>query len=222
MISSLLFLGNLTLPGVLLTWYDVAYGFTSICATESFCSDSAVKQILLTMNEKESFIIEDLDDFHLIIKADEEQRVRRELEVEVRQALFRTTPFKDVHSSKRTLLAWSDMKLVMDSSTRMELTHPLPEKELDDLTVKNSCIDPAVKRRSYERVSTHSFPKLMQQSTSDSFVSSEEKLLSVKKSRFVSVHAFPQFLNFTIVSMCSECLSGFGFAVPFPLPQEKL
>lgn len=36
------------------------------------------------MNEKESFIIEDLDDFHLVIKADEEYRVRKELETEVR------------------------------------------------------------------------------------------------------------------------------------------
>lgn len=35
------------------------------------------------MNEKHPFIIEDLDDFHLIIKADEEFRVRSELEVEV-------------------------------------------------------------------------------------------------------------------------------------------
>ena len=49
-------------------------------------SDSAVKQILLTMNEKESFIIEDLDDFHVVIKADEEWRVRRELEAEVRSS----------------------------------------------------------------------------------------------------------------------------------------
>ena len=36
------------------------------------------------MNEKQSFIIEDLDDFHVVIKADEEYRVRRELEAEVR------------------------------------------------------------------------------------------------------------------------------------------
>lgn len=35
------------------------------------------------MNEKDSFIIEDLDDYHLVIKADEEYRVRRELEIEV-------------------------------------------------------------------------------------------------------------------------------------------
>lgn len=46
-------------------------------------SDSAIKQILLTMNEKRSFIIEDLDDQHVVIKADEEYRVRKELEVEV-------------------------------------------------------------------------------------------------------------------------------------------
>lgn len=57
----------------------------SACADlRRFRSDSAVKQILLTMNEKQSFIIEDLDEFHLIIKADEEHRVRRELETEVR------------------------------------------------------------------------------------------------------------------------------------------
>ena len=47
-------------------------------------SDSAVKQILLSMNEKQSFIIEDLDDRHLVIKADEEYRVRKALEEEVR------------------------------------------------------------------------------------------------------------------------------------------
>ena len=35
------------------------------------------------MNEKMSFIIEDLDDNHVVIKADEEYRVRRELEAEV-------------------------------------------------------------------------------------------------------------------------------------------
>lgn len=35
------------------------------------------------MNEKQSFIIEDLDESHLVIKADEEHRVRKELETEV-------------------------------------------------------------------------------------------------------------------------------------------
>lgn len=43
-----------------------------------------MKQILLTMNEKQSFVIEDLDDYHLVIKGDEEYRVRQELEAEVR------------------------------------------------------------------------------------------------------------------------------------------
>jgi TFIIH basal transcription factor complex TTD-A subunit len=53
-------------------------------------SDSAVKQILLTLDERpgQSFIIEDLDEFHLLIRTDEEQRVKRELEAEVR-SLFR-------------------------------------------------------------------------------------------------------------------------------------
>lgn len=40
------------------------------------------------MNEKQSFIIEDLDDFHIVIKADEEWRVRRELEAEVSPISF--------------------------------------------------------------------------------------------------------------------------------------
>jgi TFIIH basal transcription factor complex TTD-A subunit len=35
------------------------------------------------MNEKDSFIIEDLDDFHLIIKADEEYKVKKQLDAEV-------------------------------------------------------------------------------------------------------------------------------------------
>ncbi|EIW75948.1 P-loop containing nucleoside triphosphate hydrolase protein [Coniophora puteana RWD-64-598 SS2] len=39
------------------------------------------------MNEKQPFIIEDLDDYHLIIKADEEYRVRRELEAEAKTVL---------------------------------------------------------------------------------------------------------------------------------------
>jgi TFIIH basal transcription factor complex TTD-A subunit len=49
-----------------------------------FPSDSAVKQILLTLDERQgqSFIIEDLDEFHVLVRADEEQRVRRELEAE--------------------------------------------------------------------------------------------------------------------------------------------
>jgi len=49
-----------------------------------------VKQILLTMNDKDKFIIEDLDDNHMVIKADEEYRVRKELEVEV--CVFRHLP----------------------------------------------------------------------------------------------------------------------------------
>ena len=36
------------------------------------------------MNARQAFIIEDLDDYHVIIKADEEYRVRSELDTEVR------------------------------------------------------------------------------------------------------------------------------------------
>ena len=57
-------------------------------------SDSAVKQILLTMNERDNFIVEDLDDFHIIIKADEEYRVRKQLELEVRRCSNPRLPAK--------------------------------------------------------------------------------------------------------------------------------
>ncbi|KAI0317957.1 nucleotide excision repair TFIIH subunit [Amylostereum chailletii] len=50
--------------------------------------DSAIKQILLSMNEKQSFIIEDLDECHVIIKADEEYRVRRDLEAELEKNTY--------------------------------------------------------------------------------------------------------------------------------------
>ncbi|KAG9315319.1 nucleotide excision repair TFIIH subunit [Chiua virens] len=53
-----------------------------------FTCDSAVKQILLSMNEREPFIIEDFDDYHLIIKADEEYRVRKELEAELEKNTY--------------------------------------------------------------------------------------------------------------------------------------
>lgn len=43
---------------------------------------------MLTMNEKHSFIIEDLDDHNVVIKADEEWRVRRDLEAEVNALAF--------------------------------------------------------------------------------------------------------------------------------------
>jgi hypothetical protein len=50
----------------------------------------------------QSFIIEDLDEFHVLIRADEEQRVKRELETEVR-LLFSLAllPFPQVGVSVR-------------------------------------------------------------------------------------------------------------------------
>ncbi|TFK69982.1 nucleotide excision repair TFIIH subunit [Pluteus cervinus] len=50
--------------------------------------DAAVKQILLTLNEKWSFILDDLDDHHVVIKADDEYRVRKELEVELEKNTY--------------------------------------------------------------------------------------------------------------------------------------
>lgn len=42
-----------------------------------------MKQILLALNEQKSFIIEDLDDYHLVIRADDEAYIRKLLEDEV-------------------------------------------------------------------------------------------------------------------------------------------
>ncbi|KAF8587495.1 hypothetical protein K439DRAFT_1338076, partial [Ramaria rubella] len=50
--------------------------------------DPAVKQLLVNMDEKHSFIIQDLDDNHLLIKVDEEDRVRRELEGELERNTY--------------------------------------------------------------------------------------------------------------------------------------
>ena len=85
------------------------YGQLRLLSHQNNSSDPAVKQILLSMNEKSSFIIEDLDDHHLVIKADEEYRVRKELEAEVHldpllRLLFQTTD--KFTSWRRTRTAW--------------------------------------------------------------------------------------------------------------------
>ncbi|KIO31291.1 hypothetical protein M407DRAFT_19668 [Tulasnella calospora MUT 4182] len=50
--------------------------------------DSAVKQILLTLNEKEAFIVEDLDETHVIIAPDKVERVRQALASELEKNAF--------------------------------------------------------------------------------------------------------------------------------------
>ncbi|PBK71467.1 nucleotide excision repair TFIIH subunit [Armillaria solidipes] len=50
--------------------------------------DAAVKQILLAMNERQTFIIEDLDDNHLLIKQEMEYYVRKELEAELEKNTY--------------------------------------------------------------------------------------------------------------------------------------
>ncbi|KAH7098064.1 TFIIH subunit TTDA/Tfb5 [Auriculariales sp. MPI-PUGE-AT-0066] len=66
-----------------------------------FTCDSAVKQILIMMDERASqgggysFIIQDLDDTHLVIKADDEDRVRRELETELERNAYTQDMSKD-------------------------------------------------------------------------------------------------------------------------------
>ena len=46
-------------------------------------SDTSVKIIIEHLNSQRSFVIEDLDAFHVVIKADEEQQVRAQVDAEV-------------------------------------------------------------------------------------------------------------------------------------------
>jgi TFIIH basal transcription factor complex TTD-A subunit len=92
-------------------------------------SDSAVKQILVTLDERpgQSFIIEDLDEFHVLVRADEEQRVRRELEAQVCPfSSTYTQPFPlflngDARSWRRIRIAWklSRQNVVVDARQRI-------------------------------------------------------------------------------------------------------
>ncbi|KZO90630.1 nucleotide excision repair, TFIIH, subunit [Calocera viscosa TUFC12733] len=54
--------------------------------------DAAVKQILLMMDESEKFIIQDLDDTHLIVQMDQLERVQRMLEVELEKNTYSLDP----------------------------------------------------------------------------------------------------------------------------------
>ncbi|CAG7855061.1 SubName: Full=Uncharacterized protein {ECO:0000313/EMBL:CCA75569.1} [Serendipita indica DSM 11827] len=58
--------------------------------------DAAVKQILLQMNERrrdeDRFVIEDLDQTHLLIKADGEENMRAELESELEKNTYSLEP----------------------------------------------------------------------------------------------------------------------------------
>ncbi|KAG8757739.1 hypothetical protein FRC14_001568 [Serendipita sp. 396] len=58
--------------------------------------DAAVKQILIAMNERRginnAFVIEDLDQTHLLIKADEEESMRLELEAELEKNTYTLEP----------------------------------------------------------------------------------------------------------------------------------
>jgi len=50
--------------------------------------DVAVKQILLVKDQQQHFIMEDLDDYHLLIKSEEEDRVRRMLDTELEKNTY--------------------------------------------------------------------------------------------------------------------------------------
>ncbi|KAF7316657.1 DNA-directed RNA polymerase subunit [Mycena chlorophos] len=68
----------------------LSLNWTSMRAIKSvlLTCDPAVKEILMALNEREGFVIEDLDDYHIVIKADEEWRVRKELEVELEKNTY--------------------------------------------------------------------------------------------------------------------------------------
>lgn len=49
-------------------------------------SDPAVKQIILSLDEKSAIIIQDLDDTHVLIRPDALEDLKEELEIQVRLA----------------------------------------------------------------------------------------------------------------------------------------
>ncbi|KAI0037110.1 nucleotide excision repair TFIIH subunit [Vararia minispora EC-137] len=50
--------------------------------------DPAVKQILLMLNNRQPFILQDLDEFHVVIKAELEAWVRSQLETELEKNTY--------------------------------------------------------------------------------------------------------------------------------------
>lgn len=50
--------------------------------------DSAVKQILLSLEKKQPFIVQDLDEFHVVIRPDMEGWVRSQLEAELEKNTY--------------------------------------------------------------------------------------------------------------------------------------
>ncbi|GJJ08543.1 hypothetical protein Clacol_002761 [Clathrus columnatus] len=84
---------------------------------QSLKSDPAVKQLLVTMNEKEGFIILELDDNHVLIKADAEDRVRRELETEAELETWDAAlKAYDVEDFDKSLQLFSTLQTIADSS----------------------------------------------------------------------------------------------------------
>lgn len=73
----------------------VSYGISSsiVCYTEltqERNSDPAVKQLILSIDERSRFIILDLDDTHLLISPERIDWLRTELEMEVRIFLLQS------------------------------------------------------------------------------------------------------------------------------------
>jgi hypothetical protein len=73
------------------------------------------------MNERDNFIVEDLDDFHVIIKADEEYRVRKQLELEVRHCPEPRLSLNGAHASlswRRIRTVWNNMLIAQQYDGR--------------------------------------------------------------------------------------------------------
>lgn len=73
--------------GALINWYALNAKINTIRIT---CSDPAVKEILLELDNKDRFIIEDLDDHHLFIDLDKLDVVREHVERVLEQNIFRS------------------------------------------------------------------------------------------------------------------------------------
>ncbi|KAK7052174.1 F-box domain-containing protein [Favolaschia claudopus] len=115
--------------------------------------DPAVKEILIAMNERDNFIIEDLDDWHLVIKADEEFRVRRELEVERPDILLQ---MQDSLELDRALVAETNARI---REIEAEISKLQVEEQVtalkDSISVLHASKEPA-----QQRLDSYKYPVL--------------------------------------------------------------
>jgi TFIIH basal transcription factor complex TTD-A subunit len=84
------------IAGVLITTYGCskqAFLDRPVHPADYYYRDPPVKQLILSMDEEKHFVIQDLDETHLLVSADSVDMIKEQLEEEVRHALPSSLPF---------------------------------------------------------------------------------------------------------------------------------